>query len=157
PIGVAHEPGTDNLILIHQLVAWTGAGKILRIKDDPNVEKAEVLLNVDGIAYGVAFHPDFLKNGYMYVGWNCPLSGRKKFTPITRYTIARKPPFVLDPKSGYLIIEWESDGHNGGDMAFGNDGMLYVTSGDGTSDSDTNLAGQDLTKLLSKVLRIDVD
>ena len=37
------------------------------------------------------------------------------------------------------------------------DGMLYVTSGDGTSDSDMNLAGQDLSKLLSKVLRIDVD
>ena len=45
----------------------------------------------------------------------------------------------------------------GGDVAFGKDGMLYITSGDGTSDSDTNVVGQDLTTLLSKVLRIDVD
>jgi uncharacterized repeat protein (TIGR03806 family) len=157
PIGVAHEPGTNNLILIHQLVAWTGAGKILRIKDDPNVEKADVLLNVDGIAYGVAFHPDYLKNGYLYVGWNGPLAGPKKFTRVTRYTIGRQPPYVLDPNSAKLIIEWESDGHNGGDVAFGNDGMLYVTSGDGTSDSDTNLAGQDMTRPLAKLLRIDVD
>jgi uncharacterized repeat protein (TIGR03806 family) len=157
PIAVIREPGTDNLILLHQLVAWTGAGKILRIKDDPNVDKAEVLLSLDGIAYGVAFHPDFLKNGYFYVGWNGPLTAKKKFTRITRYTISRQPPYALDPKSAKLIIEWESDGHNGGDLAFGNDGMLYVTSGDGTSDSDTNLAGQDLTRLLSKLLRIDVN
>ncbi len=38
-------------------------------------------------------------------------------------------------------------------MAFGRDGMFYVTSGDGTSDSDTNVAGQDMTRLLAKVLR----
>ncbi len=61
------------------------------------------------------------------------------------------------PKSAKIIIEWESDGHNGGAMAFGHDGMLYVTSGDGTSDSDTNVVGQDMTTLLAKVLRIDVD
>jgi len=47
--------------------------------------------------------------------------------------------------------------HNGGDMVFGHDGMLYVTSGDGTSDSDTNVVGQDMGSLLAKVLRIDVD
>jgi uncharacterized repeat protein (TIGR03806 family) len=157
PIGVAHEPGTANLLLIHQLVAWTGAGKILRIKDDPNVEKAEVLLALDGIAYGVAFHPNYRTNGYLYVGWNGLLSGGPKKTRVTRYTIDRKPPYRLDPQSATTIIEWDSDGHNGGDLAFGNDGLLYVTSGDGTGDSDTNLAGQDLTRLLSKVLRIDVD
>src|SRR5437588_863659 len=67
------------------------------------------------------------------------------------------PPYRLDPQSRQLIIEWPSDGHNGGDVTFGLDGMLYVTSGDGTSDSDANIVGQDLTKLTAKVLRIDVD
>jgi glucose/arabinose dehydrogenase len=56
-----------------------------------------------------------------------------------------------------VIIEWDSNGHNGGDMAFGPDGMMYVGSGDGTSDSDADLAGQNLTTLRSKILRIDVD
>ena len=71
--------------------------------------------------------------------------------------MARQTPYKLDPKSARVIIEWASDGHNGGDVAFGKDGMLYVTSGDGTSDSDTNVVGQDMTKLLAKVLRLDVD
>jgi uncharacterized repeat protein (TIGR03806 family) len=65
--------------------------------------------------------------------------------------------FAIDPQSALHIISWESNGHNGGDLEFGLDGMLYVTSGDGTSDSDTNLRGQDLTQMTSKVLRIDVD
>src|SRR5207248_7884053 len=78
-------------------------------------------------------------------------------TIITRYTMDREPPYALDPKSAVTIIDWLSDGHNGGALAFGLDGMLYITSGDGTSDSDTNIVGQDLTKLTAKVLRIDVD
>ena len=157
PIGVAHEPGTDNLLLLHQLSPWSGAGRILRIKDADRTDNYEVLLKVDGIAYGVAFHPDFLKNGHLFVGSNGPHSGKPKTTRVIRYTIDRKPPHRIVPGSAKMIIEWPSDGHNGGDLAFGNDGFLYVTSGDGTSDSDTNLTGQDLSKLLAKVLRIDVD
>src|SRR5262249_525060 len=116
----------------------------------------ELFPTPDGIAHGVALHPDFAKNGYLYVGDNGPISGGKK-TRVTRYTMDPKPPYALDPKSARVIIEWDSDGHNGGDLAFGNDGTLYVTSGDGTSDSDTNHTGQDLGKLNAKVLRIDVD
>jgi uncharacterized repeat protein (TIGR03806 family) len=156
PIGVAHQPGSDRLILIQQMKAWTGHGRILRVKDDPGADSFELLLTLDGIAYGLAFHPDFAKNGYLYVGDNGPMNGRKK-TRITRYTMDPNPPYALDAKSAKVIIEWDSDGHNGGDLAFGNDGTLYVTSGDGTSDSDTNHTGQDLTKLNAKVLRIDVD
>ena len=54
-------------------------------------------------------------------------------------------------------MEWHSHGHNGMALAFGQDGMLYVTSGDGTSDCDEWDSGQDLTRPLAKLLRIDVD
>jgi uncharacterized repeat protein (TIGR03806 family) len=111
-----------------------------------------------GVAYDVTFHPKFADNGYLYIGWNAATDGKgPKKTKVTRYTMATKPPYKLDPKSAKVIIEWDSDGHNGGALCFGLDGMLWVTSGDGTSDSDTNIAGQDMTKLLAKVLRIDVD
>ncbi len=157
PIGIAHEPGSDRLWVINQDIAWTGKGHVVRFKDDSAVSKTERLLDIDGIAYGVAFHPDFAKNGYFYVGYNGPYKAKDKFTRVSRYTLERKPPYQVVPGSEKRIIEWDSDGHNGGDLGFGKDGMLYVSAGDGTSDSDTALAGQDLTRLRAKVLRIDVD
>ena len=63
----------------------------------------------------------------------------------------------IDPASRQVIMEWQSVGHNGAALGFGKDGMLYVTSGDGTSNSDEWSSGQDLTRPLAKLLRIDVD
>jgi glucose/arabinose dehydrogenase len=157
PIAIAHQPGSNRLLLINE--EWSyGPVKIQRIVDDPKTIELETLLDLDAVAYSIAFHPDFAKNGYLYIGSNGPekAKGPKK-TQIHRYTMERQPPYQLDPASAKLIIEWPSDGHNGGAMAFGHDGMFYVTSGDGTSDSDTNIVGQDMTKLLAKVLRLDVD
>jgi len=112
----------------------------------------------EAAAYSLCFHPRFEDNGYVYIGANSAWNeGEPKKSRIIRYTIDRESPNSLDPGSATTIIEWESDGHNGAAVAFGKDGMLYVTSGDGTSDSDTNLKGQGLDHLLAKVLRIDVD
>jgi glucose/arabinose dehydrogenase len=170
PIAVAHEPGTENVLLVHQLWPWVGPGRVLRLKDDGKGGRVEVLLAIDRTIYGLAFHPDFLKNGYLYLGSNGPVTaedrdipgqrfkpGAAKTTRISRFAVSRQPPYACDPQSEKVIIEWPSNGHNGGDLAFGRDGMLYISSGDGTADSDTDLAGQDLSKLTAKVLRIDVD
>jgi uncharacterized repeat protein (TIGR03806 family) len=156
PIAVKHQPGSDRLLVITQLWPY-GPAAVQRVRDDPAATDIGTLFAVDGVAYDIAFHPDFAANGYVFVGSNGPANGSPKQTRLTRYTMSRTPPYSLDLKSAKQIIEWPSDGHNGGALAFGKDGMLYVTSGDGTSDSDTHIVGQDLTRLTAKVLRIDVD
>ncbi len=157
PIALDRIPGTDSLLIIAQGRSY-GATVIYKIKDDPAVTSAEQILETPagGTAYGICFHPQFAENGYLYVGWNGSLDKGPKKTYATRYTLDRDK-LTIDPKSELHVISWESNGHNGGDAEFGLDGMFYITSGDGTSDSDTNLRGQDLTEYTAKLLRIDVD
>ncbi len=158
PVAVKHQPDSDRYLFIVEDHPY-GPTRLHRMKVDQQDSNFETLLDmkgVEGVAYEIAFHPDFKNNGYLYLGHNDKTPDGHK-TRITRYTMDPKPPYKFDPQSAKVIIEWPSDGHNGGAMAFGNDGMLYVTSGDGTSDSDKNVVGQDMTKLLAKVLRIDVD
>src|SRR5262249_31142568 len=76
PIAVIHQPGSDRLLLITNDRPY-GATKIRRVKDDPNctLDDGEVLLDFDYTAYDICFHPNFAKNGFMYVGSNGPQSG----------------------------------------------------------------------------------
>ncbi|HZL91790.1 MAG TPA: PQQ-dependent sugar dehydrogenase [Pirellulaceae bacterium] len=159
PIAVDRIPGMSELFVIAQDASY-GPAELLLVVDDPSESETTSLLKVadGGTAYGIAFHPKFAENGYLYVGWNGAIKPEeKKRCRITRYKMVCEAPITIDPNSALEIISWESDGHNGADVTFGLDGMLYVTSGDGTSDSDTNVMGQRLDTLLSKVLRIDVD
>lgn len=157
PIALDRIPASDQLLIIAQDKSY-GPSVVLRVRDHPEVSKVEPALVVpgSGTAYGICFHPRFADNGFLYLGWNGVLDGGPKRTYVTRYTLDHTT-FAIDPASALHIISWESGGHNGGDLEFGLDGMLYVSSGDGTSDSDTNLRGQELAELTSKVLRIDVD
>ncbi len=157
PLSLTPEPGTNRLFILQHLNHWAGPGRLLAIPDDQNADQVEMLLGVDGLAVGVALHPDYERNGYLYLGLNGPLQRRPRTTQVVRYTVDRRPPHGIDPNSKLLIIEWRSDGHDGGDLAFGNDGTLYVSAGDGTSGSDVNLTGQSLIDLQGSVLRIDVD
>lgn len=161
PIRVEPIPGTSDALLITQPYSY-GATRLLRFSYGPDATAKDAVKLFDtpnkGTAYDIAFHPKFAENRFVYIGWNGPVDGRKgKWSIISRYTMTAKAPYEIDPKSEKTIIEWESDGHNGCAVCFGEDGLMYVTSGDGTSDSDTNLTGQRTDLLLAKVLRIDVD
>lgn len=161
PMHVIPQPGTDLLLVIAQ-DSPASSTTLKRIKDDPSATVFETLL-VDPtgqLSYAVDFHPQFAKNGYIYIGQTGPTTSDPKSPKgawIVRYTMDTKPPYKIDPESKLKIIGWLSEGHSGAATAFGHDGMLYVTTGDGTSDSDPNLRGQDMKELTAKVLRIDVD
>ena len=156
PLSLTPEPGTNRLFMLRHDNVWAGPGHLAAIDDNQNASHVEDLLKIDGLAYGVAFHPNYEHNGYIYIGLSGPLNGRKA-TQVRRYTVDRRPPHRIDPKSKLIIIDWASNGHDGGDVTFGNDGFLYVSSGDGSSGSDAHMTGQRIDDLLAAVLRIDVD
>lgn len=143
PLYIIALPGTDRLLVIEQ------GGKIISFPDDPQTDKTEVFLELkDRDFYGMTFHPKFAENRYAFVFSNGPNSAKSKQNRISRFTVSKETNMCL-PETEFIIIEWVSNGHNGGDLAFAADGTLFATSGDGTSDSDTNLTGQDISDLNS--------
>ena len=164
PVYIEPEPGTDQLLVIEL------GGKIRRFKDDPEAENAEFLIDTGRETYGLTFHPNYEENGYLYVVSNGPIGGKVTETRnyVSRFTVDRQPPYGCDPNSELILLDWLSNNHNGGDLAFGPDGYLYIPAGDGAMDSDTNLTGlpgsydrdpkgQDLSNLPGTILRINVD
>jgi hypothetical protein len=156
PLYMLEEPGTDNYLVLQHLGPWAGPGQLLRFKNEPGVSSADTVLTVNRLAYGMTLHPDFIHNGYLFLMSNGPVGADNKQDRISRFTIDRQTG-KIDPKSELVILEWDSNGHNGGDLSFGPDGYLYHASGDGSSDSDTNDRGQNPDHLTSKMIRIDVD
>jgi glucose/arabinose dehydrogenase len=103
---------------------------------------------------GLAFHPRYTENGYFYVNYT-DLNGD---TVIARFS-ATGDPNRADPASEARLLQISQPyaNHNGGVLAFGPDGYLYIGTGDGGSGGDPLGNGQSLDTLLGKILRIDVD
>ncbi len=100
---------------------------------------------------GLAFHPAFAQNGYVYVDYTATDSA----VHIIRYTVAPDRPDQVDSATAHTVMDIpkRSKYHNGGALAFGPDGFLYVALGD---DEQSDKA-QDLTSIFGKILRVDVD
>ena len=111
---------------------------------------------------GLAFHPNYDANGKFYVVYTAPRSGDSVGSILTlrQYAVSAGNPDIADPNSDITILTIDHptySNHNGGTVAFGNDGYLYWSTGDGGGGGDPFNNAQDLTKLLGKVLRIDVN
>ena len=114
--------------------------------------------------YGLAFHPNFAKNRRCYVcytlrGKDSGAHNLKDGTRVSRFTVTRAEPPRIDPASEEIVLTFLQGGHNGGDLHFGPDGMLYISTGDAASPNPPDVfdTGQDISDLLASILRIDVD
>ena len=102
---------------------------------------------------GLAFHPDFSSNRRFYVNY----TNRSGDTHLAEFQAVSADQADTATERVLLVVPQPFSNHNGGAVAFGNDGFLYVALGDGGSGGDPLGAGQDLDTFLGKILRIDVD
>ncbi|MFK7769239.1 MAG: PQQ-dependent sugar dehydrogenase [Mariniblastus sp.] len=162
--------GSDRIFVVEQagVVRWFN-------KNDENptsqifldlTDRVSRSSNEEGLI-GFAFHPDFKNNGFVYCHWSSErdrpekTEGQKR--PVAPNIVARykisDDPNVCDADSEKVIMKIAQPypNHNGGAMAFGKDGYLYLSLGDGGFRNDPLGNGQNLSTLLGAILRIDID
>ena len=110
----------------------------------------------EGGLLGMAFHPDYSTNGEVYLSWTD--AGTPMTSIIARFVVSPGGQ-TLDTGSRLDLIRLDQDftNHNGGHIAFGPDGYLYIGFGDGGSGGDPLDRAQETRNLLGAMLRIDVD
>lgn len=156
PIYAKAEPGTPNVLVVLQGGEKDRPTRILRLNEKQPDQVTEFFRLERFLVYGLAFDPAYSQNRFVYLFMNGPTGEPERTNRIVRYQLRDDADRTCDPDSELVILQWRSMGHDGGELGFGKDGMLYISSGDGTSDSDGWLSGQDITNLLGGVLRIDV-
>lgn len=160
PVLVTHAgDGTNRVFVVQQ------NGLIRMFQNDSTVSTASTFLNLtnkitsvgneQGLL-GLAFHPNFRENGYLYVNYTATGTGR---TVVARYNLLPGNPSKADSLSEVKLLEVYQPftNHNAGMILFGNDGHLYITLGDGGSGGDPGNRAQNVDSLLGKILRINVD
>jgi len=160
PLELQHAgDGTNRLFVVEQ------RGIIWVFQNDSNVAQKKIFLDIQDRVndngneqglLGLAFHPDYENNGYFYVNYTTSNPNR---TEISRFSVSSQNPDSADKNSEYEIISYSQpySNHNGGKVAFGPNGYLYVAVGDGGFGGDPQCNAQNLQTLLGSILRIDVD
>jgi len=112
--------------------------------------------NEEGLL-GMAFHPKYETNGQFFVYYTTTVEPNVSY--VSRFKVLADNPNVADPKSEEILMKIKQPfwNHNGGTIAFGPDGFLYIALGDGGNSKDPLLSAQDTSTVLGKILRIDID
>jgi len=164
PLYVTHAPGDfSRIFIVEQGSSGTARIKIAMLPDytllsTPFFTISGILTGGERGLLGLAFHPDYARNGYFFVNYTTSGGGAAGQTVVARYRVSSDPN-LADPNSGrdVLRIPQPFSNHNGGWIAFGPDGYLYIGMGDGGSGGDPGNRAQNLNELLGKTLRIDVN
>src|SRR4051794_32927677 len=141
PTDIDFAPGSDRMFLAEK------GGKVYSFPRD-GAERADVMVDLaphkelwksvpnvkafDSL-YGMAFHPRFAENRFVYLCYALNLGPRREDpvgTRVSRFTVSNEEPPTIDVASERVILEWQAGGHNAGCLKFGKDGMLYVSTGD---------------------------
>lgn len=156
-VWLSHPPGDDAV-----LYALSQSGVIHRFAHRDDVASSSVVLDIrsrtlssgeQGLL-GLAFHPDFASNRLAYLYYSVASPARSR---ISRMRVETDGRFDTDSEVTVLEINQPFSNHNGGHLAFGPDGFLYIGLGDGGSGGDPEGHGQNTQTLLGSMLRIDVD
>jgi len=162
PVYVTHAPGDFGRIFILELHAGgtTGQVRVFDLESQTLLPEPYLAIPVlsDGEAglVGMAFHPNYAENGYVYVNYLAPGGGEFGQTIVERYTVSEDDPNLADPDSANVIIRYDQPNavHNAGWLDFNpTNGHLHIASGDGGS----SINAQNTDLLLGKIIRIDVD
>jgi glucose/arabinose dehydrogenase len=160
PVDLQYPQDNSNRIFVVEQ-----AGVISVFTNDRNTTDKKVFLDIrdkvddqgneEGLL-GLAFHPEYKTNGYLYVNYTAASPNR---TVIARYKVSDGNPDMADPASEHLLLTFDQpySNHNGGQVSFGPDGYLYIAVGDGGSGGDPQENGQNRSTLLGTILRIDVN
>ena len=157
PVDFTHaNDGSNRLFVVEQ------RGVIQSFENNSNTETKSVFLDVVGRVssggemglLGLAFHPDFKNNGFFFV--NYTRNSPRRQTVIARFKVNGQ---TADPSSEAILLTFDQPytNHNGGQIAFGADGFLYIATGDGGSSGDPQNYAQNRASLLGKMLRIDIN
>jgi hypothetical protein len=155
PVGIAHAgDGSGRLFIVER------AGRV-RIIEPGGILGAFFLDITDRVRstsseqglLGLAFHPGFRGNGFFFVNYT-DASGDTK---VSRFTASTINPVDSGTEAVILSLAQPATNHNGGHLAFGPDGYLYIGTGDGGGGGDPFRNGQNGRTLLGAMLRIDVD
>lgn len=157
PVDFASDPTHPSRFYIVQQT-----GEIRIIEDGGLLDKPFFEVNRDNFTghrsnwerglLGIALDPDFANNKRFYLNY----TGRGGVTHVSRFTATDPHTAANTTEEIIITIEQPWGNHNGGGLAFGPDSMLYIGMGDGGAANDPRGAGQDMTTLLGKMLRIDV-
>ena len=135
-----------------RIVVWDGT----RVLDTPFLDVSDrISSGGERGLLSTAFHPAYAQNGFFFVDYT-DVNGDPT---IARYRVSADPN-VADPASGVVLLAIPHPGqanHNGGQLQFGPDGMLYAGVGDGGAGNDPPCNAQRSDVLLGKLLRLDVD
>ena len=162
PLEVAVLPGTDRLVVVEH------DGKLRSFRAEEATTATDLFGDLSHFdpelteCFGLTFHPKFSANRFTYVLATAKTRGQKNRengTRIIRFQVTTDPVPRLDLATGRVIITWLQGGHNGGNLRFGPDGLLYFGAGDAgpAEPPDPFVTGQDISDLLASIMRIDVD